>query len=201
MRPVRAYQEAYYKAVDDYNRYYEKAIDNYNNENYLSCKSYLNMCLGINSRFNGNIGSRDDILSVLVMCDEQIEKQKKSSLSSNKTYGIQYETLSSNESCRITNVVLSQNYTKIEFCLTNSYKSGGWCNIDPSAHIIDKRGNSYSLLWAEGIPKSPEKYYFSRQYESLKFTLVFPSVPDSETKIDFVESENGKWKFYNIKIR
>ena len=54
---------------------------------------------------------------------------------------------------------------------------------------------------AEGIKIAPEKTYFTHTGENIAFTLYFPSIPESVTSINLIESIDSDWKFYDIKIR
>ncbi|WP_102406973.1 S1C family serine protease [Parabacteroides bouchesdurhonensis] len=113
-----------------------------------------------------------------------------------------YAAVRNNGALKITQVQVSDNYTKIKFEYTNLYASDGWCSIDPSAYIISNdTGKKYSMIRAEGIPTSPQAHYFSRQYEKLYFTLIFPALPKNTAQFSFIETEDSEWRFYNIKLQ
>jgi len=110
-----------------------------------------------------------------------------------------YTTTSNNKACKITQVQLIQNYTRVTLCDTNYYDNGG-TYISPQTYIVDQQGNRHYLIQAEGIPIYPQKHYFSRKYESLTFTLVFDRLPAGTSSFNLIESGDNGWKFYNISI-
>ena len=200
------YQQAYGRAVEQFNSYLSKAKETIDNGNYSMGKYYLEQCKQLNNSFNGNICSSNDLLQWINYCDRQMELQQQRLNSNantyNRTTGIQYQTISDNENCRITKVSATKKYTTIEFDYTNYYDEGGWCNISPTTYIVDKTtGKRLKLLWAEGIPKSPKKHTFHNKFDTLHFKLVFPAVSAKTTIIDMIESNDSSWKFYNIKLR
>ena len=205
--PLLIYQQAYERAVAQFNDYFKKAQGAIEKNNYSLAKTYLGQCEQLNKQFKGDICSSKDLSEWVTYCDKQIALQKQRQLNStngnkNKSYGVQYQTVNDNESCRITNVSANSNYTTLEFDYTNHHDFNGWCSIDPTAYIVDKATNKqFKLLWAEGIPRSPEKIKFKEKYETIHFKLVFPAVSAGTTFIDMIESASSSWRFYNIKIR
>lgn len=202
--PVETYNRAYNEASGKLETYFEKAQDAIEKGNYTLAKSYLNRCIELNNQFRGNLCSNKDLIEWVNYCDKQLDIQaarNENRLTSNPSYGIQYQTSSDNESCRITNILIDNKLTVIEFDYTNLYDSDGWCNIEKDAYIIDRsNGNKLNLLWAEGIPTAPERYIFDNKYETLHFKLFFPAVSDSAKIIDMIEYENSSWNFYNINL-
>lgn len=204
MAPLLMYRQAYKKAIAQFDDYFEKSQAAIENNNYSLAKTYLGQCEKINKRFKGNICSSKDLTEWITFCDNQIalQKQRQQDAKENKSCGVQYQTIRENVGCRITSVSANSSYTIIEFDYTNHYDHDGWCNIEPTAYIVDRVTNKLlKLLWAEGIPKSPEKIQFKEKYETIHFKLVFPAVSSTTAYIDIIESPNSSWRFYNVKIR
>ncbi len=111
-----------------------------------------------------------------------------------------YNTTSSNSGCKITQVQLTQNYTRVMFNYNNYYSQAAWVTIEPNTYIVDQQGNRHYMIRAEGIPTEPQKHYFTSTNESITFTLVFDRLPLGTTSFNLIESESSSWKFYNIKI-
>lgn len=81
------------------------------------------------------------------------------------------------------------------------FLNGGWVNIYPTAVLIDKETKSeLNLLHAINVPLAPERHYFNKPYETLRFTLLFPWMPKSWSAFEFVEknAQNG-FRISNIK--
>lgn len=115
-------------------------------------------------------------------------------------YNPSCNTTSTNRGCRITQVQLNQNYTRVTFNYNNSYSQAGWVTISPRTYIVDQQGNRHYMIRAEGIPTEPQKHYFNSANESLTFTLVFDRLPVGTTSFSLIESDSSSWKFYNINI-
>ena len=195
------YQEAFGRAVEQFNNYLNKAKESIDNGNYSMGKYYLDQCKQLNNNFNGNICSRYDLDQWIGYCNNQIELQQQLN-AFNNTMSVQYQTVIDNNSCKIVKVSATNKYTTLEFDYINLYGADGWCNIKPTAYIVDRAtGKKLKLLWAEGIPKSPNQHSFKSMYETLHFKLVFPAVSTKTTTIDMIESNDSSWQFYNIKIR
>lgn len=115
-------------------------------------------------------------------------------------YNPNYNTSSSNSNCKITQVQLNHDYTRVTFSCTNRYSQGGWISIAPRTYIVDQQGNRHYMIRAEGIPTEPQKHYFNRINETLTFTLVFDRLPVGTSSFSLIESDSSSWKFYNISI-
>lgn len=99
-----------------------------------------------------------------------------------------YESLIENfteESCTI-----------VHCCSTGKkmYENGGWVNINRATFLEKSGGKSegLSLLHAINIPLAPEKHYFKKHGDSIRFTLYFPAIPKDWTSFSLIEkSEQG----------
>ena len=97
----------------------------------------------------------------------------------------------------ISSITLTPEQTRIDFFgLNNGY---GWITISKDSYISDKE-KRYTLRDAEGIEISPQKTYFTEENEPYSFSLIFPPIPSNVKVLDFVESVESDWKFFNINI-
>lgn len=92
----------------------------------------------------------------------------------------------------LTRITLNPNQTILEFNGSNFV----WCNIDSKCKIIVD-GKSYFLTNAIGIPVSPEKI----NGQNIKFSLIFPAIPTDSKKLDFIESDSSRWRFYDVDLQ
>lgn len=82
--------------------------------------------------------------------------------------------------------------------------NGGWVRMSPDvvlkATYLPRR---YKLIRAEGIPLSPEKFYYSYSGQKLNYRLIFPRIADDISYIDLIEDADNSnaFNFYGIKIR
>jgi len=74
-------------------------------------------------------------------------------------------------------------------CYTSpKYSSGWWICINESTYLINSGSNEkLKLLNAINIPLSPEKHYFKKLGDSLRFTLVFPALPKDWKNFNLIE--------------
>lgn len=103
----------------------------------------------------------------------------------------------------ITQVRIQDNQTIIDFEFWNDNPDGGYyeyAQIDKNAHIVVD-GKTYYLTKVGGIKITPEKTYFTRPNESLKFKLYFPSISKSAQSLDFIESSSSKWQIFNVQLK
>lgn len=97
---------------------------------------------------------------------------------------------------KISRVIINDKHTIVELSLKNYV----WCQIDPQSYIV-ANGRKYTLKNAEGIALAPQKTYPSYRGGDIDCKLYFPPIPKNITSIDFIESQDSRWKFYGIKIR
>lgn len=103
------------------------------------------------------------------------------------------------ESTEILSITVGKTYTAIELRCKNIKYNNGWYSIQKSTHIVAD-GKSYMMSRAEGISYSPQKTTLAKG-QSITFTLYFPPIPSSVTKIDLVEPGSSDWQFYGINVQ
>lgn len=103
---------------------------------------------------------------------------------------------------KIIRIDLSEESTILYLQHTNDkYETGGYYAISPDAYIRDKTtGKKHLLLTAQNCEISPQQTHIKKG-ETVTFSLIFPAIPEGASKIDFVESEDSTWKFYNIDLK
>lgn len=109
------------------------------------------------------------------------------------------ERNNSGGSTEILSVTIGTTYTAVELKYKNTKYIGGWCSIDKKTHIVAD-GKSYIMSRADGISYSPHTTSLEIG-QSIIFTLYFPSIPSSVTKIDLVEPGSSSWQFYGINVQ
>ena len=99
-------------------------------------------------------------------------------------------------------IQLNDNSTVLTFsnCNTDGNNSYAWVTMDPNASI-KVNGQNFRLTKAEGIALSPDKTYFTKDNQTIVFKLYFPAIPKDTKSIDFIESDNSTWKFYDIRLQ
>lgn len=99
-------------------------------------------------------------------------------------------------------VQLNDNNTILTFsnCNTDGSNSYAWVTMDPKAYI-KANGQNFRLTKAEGIAISPDKTYFTKENQTIVFKLYFPAIPKDTKSLDFIESEDSSWKFYDIRLQ
>lgn len=106
---------------------------------------------------------------------------------------------SSPSSTAVIRIILTETSTAIEIAYVNPYDIEGWCSINPHTYILDDNYKSYTMIKADGIKMAPEKTSFGHKGQTLCFTLYFPAIPQSTTRIDLIEP-NSSWKWYGIEL-
>jgi hypothetical protein len=104
---------------------------------------------------------------------------------------------------RISSIELTDGYTRIDFSYRSPdhYMNGGWISMDAGCYIQPAGTEErYGMIEAIGIPIAPKKHYFNRSGEFFTYTLVFPGLPKSVTKINIIEKEapGNFFNFYNV---
>jgi len=104
---------------------------------------------------------------------------------------------------RLKSIEITDDYTRIDFIYRSSmiYDKGGWIQMERVAYIspIDST-MKYKLIRAIGIPIAPLKHHFKRKGEFHTYSLLFPALPTSTTKINIIEKEapGTYFNFYGI---
>ena len=97
-------------------------------------------------------------------------------------------------------ICMNDSSTAVHLRWTNRQYVGGWMNIDKHAYIKETySGRKYRISGVKGCHFAPDTtsvpWGISRD-----FTLIFPPLPDSVTRIDLCESDSSLWKWFGIKI-
>ena len=103
----------------------------------------------------------------------------------------------------IESILIQDNQTVVNFKFDNYNSLGGYyeyVSISKEAHIIVDEVKHY-ITKAAGIKISPEKNYFSRPQETLRFTLFFPPIDLSSKSMDFIDPLNSSWEIHNINLK
>ncbi len=100
-------------------------------------------------------------------------------------------------------IEFNDDYTKIDFIYKSPtyYFNGGWIQILGESFIRPVGSHTqFRLIQAINIPITPNKHYFKRCGEYLRYTLLFPALPKNTRKIDIIEKEapGTYFNFYNV---
>lgn len=78
-----------------------------------------------------------------------------------------------------------------------------WVNINNDIYLQGiKDDKKYNLIKADGIPISPNKYYFEKSNPYLKFKLFFENIPSHIQEFDMIEcSNNSCFNLYDISLK
>lgn len=99
----------------------------------------------------------------------------------------------------IERIVISPSNTVLE-CSSKNDLYNGWMSIDRFAYI-KVSGREYSLQSTDGIAIYPKVTDFAYPGQILKFKLIFPPIPNTSKSLDFIESDDSKWKVYGVSLR
>lgn len=107
----------------------------------------------------------------------------------------------SDSEVEILGIELTERYTAIYVCWTNTQYQEGWYNIGRDTYIVNKStGNRYVLKDTENCAIAP--YKTSIAYgQTRQFVLYFAPLPASASSIDLIEDHNGGWKFVGIQLK
>ena len=128
----------------------------------------------------------------------ELENKEIYNYSSTKA-NLNYSYTSNYQKLKIVNIsklseytVISLQYDNIQLC------SGCWVNYSPNTYL-EQNGKKYYLKKAEGIPLSPNKYYFETK-SILSFDLYFDKSINLNEKFDLIETQGSTtaFNFYNI---
>lgn len=73
--PLRMYQQAYERALNRLDSYIDKYSEAMYNENYRLAKYYLENCVRLNNRFDGNLIKAKTLQEALDQCEALIKQQ------------------------------------------------------------------------------------------------------------------------------
>jgi hypothetical protein len=104
--------------------------------------------------------------------------------------------------CNIRNILTTFEKTIVEFDFVAPYSSTKSVEICANDNFFirdNETGKKFFLTKANHIPICPQKHHFSRQGESLQFSLEFQRIPEKCTEIDIIENLSGKGlNFYGV---
>lgn len=90
----------------------------------------------------------------------------------------------------IESIQLDEYCTRIDFIYIapKNYSNGGWVQIDGRTYIRPVGSDkNYYLIKAINIPIAPDKHFFKKCGQVLKYTLLFPALPKNIQQIDIIE--------------
>lgn len=77
---------------------------------------------------------------------------------------------------------VEEGHTVIHCTYISSYKyiNGGWVTIWPTTYLVHPETKErLQMLFAYNIPVVPVKHYFQQAGQKLRFTLIFPKLPEN----------------------
>ena len=107
---------------------------------------------------------------------------------------------------KMVRVVLTENYTRIDFGYTTPwfYEKGGWITISPDTYLKLKHlEHKFSLINTEGIAISPKRLDFESTEDWQFFSLFFEPIPSTDCVFDMIESDNptkNDFNYYGIQL-
>lgn len=76
------------------------------------------------------------------------------------------------------------------------YVNGGWVTIWPTTYLVHPETKErLQMLFAYNIPLSPAKHYFQHAGQKLRFTLLFPKLPENWSSFHLHEVTNQNTGF------
>ena len=103
-------------------------------------------------------------------------------------------------------VVLTENYTRIDFGYTTPwfYEKGGWITISPDTYLRMKDLESRFILTnTEGIAISPKRLDFESTQDWQFFSLFFEPIPRMDCVFDMIESDKptkNDFNYYGVEL-
>jgi hypothetical protein len=90
----------------------------------------------------------------------------------------------------IESISLDDDYTRIDFVYISpkEYPNVSWVQMHGDSYIRPVgTENKYKLIRAINIPLAPNKHFFKKSGQVLKYTLLFPALPKNIKQIDIIE--------------
>jgi hypothetical protein len=81
------------------------------------------------------------------------------------------------------------------------YENGGWININSTTFLVNENSRfKIKLVHVENIPIAPNRHFFLKAGEKIKFTLVFQGLPKTWSSFSLLEETlfGGGFHIYNI---
>ena len=107
---------------------------------------------------------------------------------------------------KLLRVVLTENYTRIDFGYTTPwfYEKGGWITISPDTYLRLKDLESRFILTnTEGIAISPKRLDFESTQDWQFFSLYFEPIPRTDCVFDMIESDKptkNDFNYYGVEL-
>ncbi len=96
--------------------------------------------------------------------------------------------LKSHPTLQIQKIETSGNETVVFFVVENQINNGWFC-VAPKISLSNSLTNkAIQVLYADGIPECPQKYYFGQIGETLEFQLHFSAISENFQYIDIIEN-------------
>ena len=163
-------------------------------DNYLYSKRYQSIMKTLDKLKNCSTSEIDE------MSWERTELENNTSGNSlSSKSNLNYTYTSNSQKIKIVNISKLSEYTVISLAYDNiQLCSGCWVNYSPNT-FLEQNGKKYYLKKAEGIPLSPNKYYFKTS-SSLNFDLYFEKSINLNEKFNLIEIQGdaNAFNFYNI---
>jgi hypothetical protein len=110
-----------------------------------------------------------------------------------------------NSNVGIESISIDDNYTKIDFVYISpkEYPNLSWVLMHGDAYIRPVgTENKYKLIKAINIPLAPNKHFFQKSGQVLKYTLLFPALPRNIKQIDIIEKliPGPYFNFFRVNI-
>ena len=104
----------------------------------------------------------------------------------------------------ILKITINNKYTIVECEHINIKGSSSWASAMPNTFIrVSGETKKYELLKTYKIPVFPQKHYYKKVGEKLRYKLYFPPINPNVKHLDIIEIENfdKAFNFYKIKLK
>ena len=82
----------------------------------------------------------------------------------------------------------SQTIIHCNYVAPERFDKGGWVNINSTTFLINETGKQrVKLIHNENIPIAPDKHYFLKPGEKMRFTLIFQGIPKTWNRFSLCE--------------
>jgi hypothetical protein len=114
--------------------------------------------------------------------------------------------VSEKQNPKMLRVVLTENYTRIDFGYTTPwfYEKGGWITISPDTYLrLKDLESKFILTNTEGIAISPKRLDFESTQDWQFFSLYFEPIPRTDCVFDMIESDKptkNDFNYYGVEL-
>ena len=104
-------------------------------------------------------------------------------------------------------VILTENYTRIDFGYTTPwyYIKGGWIKISPDTYLkLNRSKKKFQFVEADGIAIAPNRLDFQSTEDWQFFSLYFEPLPTEDCTFDMIEKENptkNDFNYYGVELK